>query len=171
MDAMNFAAGLVIRDRYTRAAKGGTTIGGKFYRGGQFCPAALPDDLASLLAPEVSPRITRQTIAGFVYAVAPAPWGLDLHRIDTNHTYSVRAEAGRVTCTCPDYAHRKAGTSALCKHGKAMVDAGVIKAPTPAVLVPFALRVADTPAPVATPRRARFVPSADDFADAARLFG
>jgi len=55
MDALNFTAGITKERWGCRAAKGGVTIGGKFYKGGQFCPDSLSDDMVALMTCPASP--------------------------------------------------------------------------------------------------------------------
>lgn len=71
-----------------------------------------------------------------------------------------RGADGLIRCDCPDYEFSKAGTSSLCKHGTACVEAGLIEAPAPVAnpgpvnrvghLLPRAVPVAKIE-PVATP--------------------
>ncbi len=158
------------RERHgLRAPKGGCTVGGKVYKGGQFC---LPYDVANPHGePDLAP--TRTAIHGFVYTVKPIPAGecgsvaFAMHRIDTNHTYHiVRDGFGEVTCSCPDFELRRAGTGQPCKHGRKLIELGLIEAATP--LPRRTPPVAPTAIPA--PRRRRFEPTPEEMAEAAQIF-
>jgi hypothetical protein len=43
--------------------------------------------------------------------------------------YDVTTDEGRVTCTCPDYRHRRRDAGETCKHGDALVLLGMLPAP------------------------------------------
>jgi hypothetical protein len=205
-----------------RAPKGGCTVGGKLFKGGQFCLPFDPENPHGLEvettapalepAPEnprdswpiwtdeerwaiteppgsgldltgFAPRIdgpapVRLSINGFVYAAREIPAGecgsvaFELHRIDTNHHYhDIRDHFGLVTCDCPSYVFTHEGTNGLCKHGRRLVELGMIPAPMPMLTAPA--RRASIPASVSSPapRHRRFEPSPDEMAEAAQLFG
>lgn len=52
-----------------------------------------------------------------------------LTKSDGSHYNVVRTRLGSVECDCPDYTYRREGTACMCKHGAALVDAGLIRAP------------------------------------------
>src|SRR5207302_638398 len=53
---------------------------------------------------------------------------------DPDATYDVsRGPDGLVACTCGDYTYRHAGTASTCKHGSAVVEAGLLDAPAPVI--------------------------------------
>lgn len=153
-----------------RAPKGGmvSSVNGRFYRGGWFMPM-LP---ATPPAPSIP---TRVAIAGFVHLLAPRAIDASIGTVafalantDTGHTYHVHRDThGEVCCDCPDFTLRRAGSGKSCKHGKALVDLGLVPATTPRVLPTFANREAPAPAH----RWARFIPGPDDFEAAATLMG
>ena len=140
MTTINFSVGIVKATpaRYgIRAPKGGCTVNGRTFKGGQFC---LPFDPANPhgkpAAPVIVPAPAKVAITGFTYTVREIPAGecgtvaYRMHRIDTNHTYDViRNHFGEVTCDCPDYECRRAGTGQMCKHGAKLVELGMIPAP------------------------------------------
>ena len=158
--------------RQLRAPKGGCTVAGKIYKGGQFCLPYDPANPHGEPAVEVAPAPVKVAIHGFTYTVKKIPAGecgsvaFEMHRIDTNHTYHViRDGFGEVTCSCPNFEMRRAGTGVPCKHGRKLIDLGLIVASVP--------RRETTPAPVAipAPRRRRFEPAPEEMAEAAQLFG
>jgi hypothetical protein len=160
------------RNRYgVRAPKGGITIRGRFFRGGCFCWNA-PADPATPPAPSAP---TRVSIAGFVHLLAPqaidpsiGTVAFALANTDTGHTYHVHRDThGEVCCDCADHTLRRAGSGRPCKHGKALIDLGLIPAPTPRTLPTFANRQAPAPAH----RWTRFIPSDADYEAAAALMG
>jgi hypothetical protein len=81
------------------------------------------------------------TIADKSYDVEKLPDGPDgekVVRLSAHHSaagvYDVsRGNDGLVRCDCPHYTFRLEGTTALCKHGDAVVRAGMIGAPAPVV--------------------------------------
>jgi hypothetical protein len=151
MTTIDFSIGIVkpITTRYgIRAPKGGCTVTGRTFKGGQFCypfdasnphsqPIAAP---APVVVPAASPTPFKVAINGFTYTVReidPGECGtvaFRMHRIDTNNTYDViRNHFGEVTCDCPDYEMRRAGTGQICKHGSRLVELGMIPAPSHSV--------------------------------------
>jgi hypothetical protein len=67
----------------------------------------------------------------------------------------IRTHAGLVECDCPDYEARHRGLDCLpCKHGKALVELGLIDAPRPQMPTSNvrAARLAEAPGPVANRR-------------------
>src|SRR4051794_10435377 len=94
----NFTAGIIVTDRYCRAPRGGTVIGGKLYKGGQFTPNCLPDDMAALLA-DAPPAPARVGIAGFTYAIRPlaihpeiGSVAFAMHKVETDQGYAVHRD-------------------------------------------------------------------------------
>jgi len=170
-----------------RAPRGGCTVAGKLYRGGQFCR---PFDPANPHGVEATPSVTLPasvSIHGFVYEVKPVPVApeigsvaFDLHKLDTGNNYVVmRSAHGLVLCDCGDYLFRHAGTGAMCKHGSRLVELGMVPAPTP---IPTTVGRREffghvsayrntTPTRSITPHRRRFEPSPEEMAEAAQLFG
>jgi hypothetical protein len=109
----------------------------------------------------VTARVESVTIKGQVYAVEPIPPGEDgtaayvLTKRDGTSYAVIRTHAGLVECDCPDYEARHRGLDCLpCKHGAALVDAGLIDAPRPAMPTANvrAARLAEAPGPVANRR-------------------
>ena len=146
-----------------RAPRGGITLDGVFIPGGRFLPpGAAPalEDLATRAARRSTAEPLVIGICGYSYRVEALPIdpsiGADaysLQDIDRNRIYSVHRSAdGEVVCDCGDFTWRKAGSGSPCKHGRRLVELGLI--PTrPKVLPPFAQRAAleappaDRPAP------------------------
>jgi len=92
-------------------------------------------------APAVKP--TMLTIKGNAYSVSPinpVEEGTAAYRLDKQRgegVYDVvRGHDGLVVCDCPDYVCRHAGTAGLCKHGRALIEAGMIEAPCPIPVKP-----------------------------------
>jgi hypothetical protein len=76
------------------------------------------------------------TINGQAYHVEPtahAPGGTRSYRLakrgGDEAVYDVDAHADRIECACPSYQKSHAGTSSLCKHGRAMVMVGLVDYP------------------------------------------
>ncbi len=166
----NFAIGI---DRYRRAPKGGCVAGGKFYAGGQFIGNLAVE--VEEAQPEPAPVVVG--IHGFTYVVEgiaiPAEIGthaFEMHKRGTSTSYFlVRDNYGEVRCDCPSFEFRKAGTGEPCKHGKKLIEMGLIPSPTPRCLPPFKHRAeVTTPAKPARPRR--FVPTPEDCREAAMMF-
>jgi hypothetical protein len=155
-------------DRYgLRAPKGGCTVGGKVYKGGQFC---LPFDPANPHNVVVEAQPIKVAITGFVYEVAPIPAGecgsvaFSMHKTATNNTYHILLDNhGELTCDCPDFEFRRAGTGQPCKHGRSLIELGMVNPSIPA------RQPAASPSPSAA-RRRRFVPSPEEMAEAAQMF-
>ena len=89
------------------------------------------------------------TIRGVVYHVEPFTGqdGTQVVRLSKQggkgETYNVsRGDDAEVVCDCPDFEYSKIGTGQPCKHGRAVVEAGLLKATAP--------RIAD-PAPAVAP--------------------
>ena len=176
------ASSLIIAPRL-RAPRGGILVGDRRYRGGVFLPpAARPalEALARVAAAAASAGPVVVGIAGFSYRIEPRPIApavgsvaFSLHDLDRNRLHHVhRDPAGVVACDCGDYVFRRAGTSALCKHGRRLIELGLISATTPTILPPFARRtesVTSTPRS-GPPRPRRFEPTPEEQAEAARLF-
>jgi hypothetical protein len=80
------------------------------------------------------------TIKGQSYGVEEIPPGEDgtrafvLTKANGTSYAVIRTHAGLVECDCPDYEARHRGLDCLtCKHGKALVEAGLLDAPRPAM--------------------------------------
>ena len=43
-----------------------------------------------------------------------------------HHVVRLADDGHTIDCTCGDYTHRKAGSDARCKHGRALVEVGLI---------------------------------------------
>jgi hypothetical protein len=138
MSTISIPAGIVKPNRHgIRAPKGGCTVGGKLFKGGQFClpfdpahPHGQPAPVVVAPAPVVIP------INGFTYEVREIPAGecgtvaYRMTKRETNNAYDViRNHFGEVTCDCPDYEFKRAGTGRMCKHGAKLVELGMIPAP------------------------------------------
>jgi hypothetical protein len=169
-----------------RAPKGGCTVDGRVFKGGQFCLPFDPIDPHGVEA-LVETKAARVAIHGFTYTVREIPAGecgtvaFEMHRTDTNHTYHVvRNHYGLVTCDCPDYLFRHEGSAGMCKHGSRLVELGMIATPTP---IRSTLGVREFYGNVsvlrnATPTRTeypvrkpyRFEPSPAERAEASQLF-
>ena len=117
-----------------RAPKGGATspVNGRHYKGGWF----MPMDPAPVIPPAPVPVVI--AIRGFTYEVREIPAGecgtvaYAMRKRETDNRYDViRNHFGEVTCDCPDYEMRRVGTGSMCKHGRALVQAGYIPAPAP----------------------------------------
>jgi hypothetical protein len=87
-------------------------------------------------APAVKPTLL--TIKGNAYTISPiepVEEGTAAFRLDKlagDGVYDVvRNHDGLVVCDCPDYVCRHAGTASLCKHGRALIEAGMLAAPCP----------------------------------------
>lgn len=148
------ASTLIISPRL-RAPSGGLTVGDRYYRGGVFLPPSARPALEAAAAKaatvaEVEPVIIG--ICGFSYRLEPltiAPSigsvAFSLHDTARNRIHHVhRSIEGEVHCTCGDFTFRRAGTGEPCKHGRRLVELGLIPSTRPRVLPPFALR--STPA-------------------------
>lgn len=94
---------------------------------------------APTVNPARGPRAASLTIKGAAYDATPIDAGEDgtaayrLVRRRGGACYDViRTHAGLVECDCPDYEARRRGlTAEPCKHGRALVEAGLIEAPRP----------------------------------------
>lgn len=73
------------------------------------------------------------SIDGTPYQVQCKPPILSVRLISPRgESYTVQARGGRVACSCGDYVHRQAGTTAgRCKHGEACVRAGLLSPHVP----------------------------------------
>ena len=143
-----------------RAPRGGITLDGVFVPGGRFLPpTAAPalEDLARRASAAAARGPVVIGICGYSYrveplAIAPAVGSHAFALVDSERgrEYHLHKSIdGEVVCDCGDFAWRKAGTGQPCKHGRRLVELGLI--PTrPAVLPPFAQRAA-TEAPTAEP--------------------
>ena len=178
MDASN----LIIAPRL-RAPRGGILVGVRRYRGGVFLPpAARPalEALARVAAAAASAGPVVVGIAGFSYRVEPRPIApavgsvaFSLHDLDRNRLHQVHRDcSGQVVCTCGDFAFRREGTGRPCKHGRRLVELGLIPTTTPTILPPFARRTGSVTATPRSglPRPRRFEPTPEEQAEAARLF-
>jgi hypothetical protein len=126
-----------------RAPKGGATVNGRLFKGGQFClpyDPANPHGVEATPGPVAAPAAApvKTSINGFTYKVTeidPGECGtvaFSMHRTDTNHRYDIiRNFFGEVTCDCPDFEFRRAGTGKTCKHGQKLVELGMVPAPSP----------------------------------------
>jgi hypothetical protein len=98
------------------------------------------------------------TINGTHYDLRPIPPGecgtaafvLEKHA-DPDATYSViRTHAGLVECSCPDYEARHRGIDCgYCKHGRALVELGLLRAAKPEPIASARLTAPDAPQSVA----------------------
>jgi hypothetical protein len=184
----------IVRERHgLRAPRGGCTVAGKVFKGGQFClpydpinphgvevEAARGLDLTAFASKTmtVGPTPAKFSIYGFNYTASeidPGECGTvayRLHKIETNNSYDVILNHfGELTCDCPDYVARHEGNGTSCKHGRKLVELGLVPAPTP-IPAKAARREFTAAAPVATPapRRRRFEPSPQEMAEAAQIF-
>jgi hypothetical protein len=154
-----------------RAPRGGCTVNGQVFKGGCFCrpyDEANPHELPTV---EAKPEPARTTINGFVYTVEPArihpevgSVAFRMHKIDTNNTYHVHRDIhGEVVCSCPDFEFKRAGTGSSCKHGRRLVELGMLRATAPRTT---------EPAPIAaTPARRRWYRlTPEEMAEAAQMF-
>ena len=168
-----------VRPTRLRAPAGGLLVGDRQYRGGVYLPASARPALEAVAAKAATVARVEPVmigIMGFSYRVESisidpeiGDTAFNLHDTDRNRLYSVhRDQAGEVVCDCGDYVFRKAGTGSTCKHGRRLVELGLIPAPTPTTLPPFAARIADSAPTPARPRR--FEPIPDEIAEAANLF-
>ena len=115
-----------------RAPKGGaiSPINGRFYKGGQFMPMA---------GAEIKP--TRVEIKGATYevrAIDPGFAGVAAVEVRkfNGESYAVTLQAdGRAVCECPSYLYTHEDRGTCCKHGLAVIEAGLLRAPAPAVVI------------------------------------
>ena len=185
-----------------RSPRGGIVVAGRQYRGGVFLPeAARPavEALARVASAHAAAAPVVIGVAGFAYrleplAIAPAVGSVafSLADLDRNRLHHVHRDvAGQVVCDCGDFTFRRCGTGQPCKHGRRLVELGLIPATTPTVLPPFAARgvgTTDTPSVATTTdlpaavagfdrwardrmRPRRFEPGPDEMAEAAALMG
>jgi hypothetical protein len=115
-----------------RAPRGGCTVDGRRYKGGQFCRPYNVDN------PHELPTVE---IRGGLYLVEPldpGEFGVSAVRITKlagRRSYDViRRLDGLVECDCGDYEYRRRGTAEPCKHGAACTELGLLPV-APAVVV------------------------------------
>jgi hypothetical protein len=108
--------------------------------------------MSILLTAPAAAKADRITIKGLAYSVSkidPGEEGTAAYRLDKVHGQGVydivRTHGGLVRCDCPDYECRKAGTAELCKHGRALIEAGYLERPSP-IANPSPVLVAIKPA-------------------------
>ncbi len=87
-------------------------------------------------------------ILGYSYRIEPLPIApcigtvafslVDLDRKRLHHVH--RTIAGEVLCDCGDFTYRRSGTGEPCKHGRKLIELGLITSSTPTVLPPFSRR-------------------------------
>jgi hypothetical protein len=94
-----------------------------------------PNPMSILTASRPDVKPTTLTIKGLPYTVSridPGEEGTAAFRLDKVHgegVYDVvRTHGGLVRCDCPDYEVRHTGTAGMCKHGRALVESGMIEA-------------------------------------------
>lgn len=122
-------------DRYdNRAPKGGaiSPVNNRFYLGGQWMPKTNKV--------EVKPAIIE--IKGALYEVKTIDPGfagvaaLEVTKVVSGESYAVVLEAsGRVVCECPSYLYTHESKGSCCKHGIAVIEAGLLRAPVPAPVI------------------------------------
>jgi hypothetical protein len=94
--------------------------------------------MRTLLAPTPSAKATTLRIKGLAYSVTridPGEEGTAAFRLDKlvgDGVYDViRTHDGLVKCDCPSYVMTFEGTAGMCKHGRALVEAGYLDRPSP----------------------------------------
>jgi len=123
--------------------------------------------MSTLLATAAAAKTTL-TIKGHDYAaepIDPVESGSAAFRLvkASGETYDViRDHAQMVVCDCPSYVTRFAGTKGTCKHGTALIAAGLLRAPSPVPNAPASTSTSTrfrigqpAPAPVTRQDRAR----------------
>ena len=110
-----------------RAPRGGCTVEGRVYRGGQFCRPFDPANPHGRPAEPTRPAGIALNILGANYSAREIPAGecgtiaYAVEKWSTGARYDViRNHFGEVTCDCPDFEFRRQGTAAMCKHGNAL---------------------------------------------------
>ena len=141
---MNASTLSIARPARLRAPRGGLVFGGVYYRGGSYLPAAARPDLEALADRVAAVSVAEpieMTIRGSSYLVRSIlidpSVGTDAFEMvpaaRLSEAYHVcHDESGEVTCTCGDFTFRKAGTGEPCKHGRALVELGLIAPTQPA---------------------------------------
>lgn len=114
-----------------RAPKGGeiSPVNGRFYKGGQFMPTvAVVEPVATI------------EIKGATYTVRPIDPGfagvaaVEVTKLVNGESYAVVLEAdGRAVCECPSYLYTHENKATTCKHGVALLAAGLLRAPAATV--------------------------------------
>jgi hypothetical protein len=96
------------------------------------------DPMTSLLNAPAPAKTTTLEIKGLAYRVSPIDPGEEgtaafrLDKVRGEGIYDVvRDHSGLVRCDCPSYVMTFASTASTCKHGRALVEAGMISAPSP----------------------------------------
>ena len=173
----------VVQPVRLRTPAGGLVALGRSYRGGTYLPeSARPvlEAVAARVAQVALAAVVEIGIGGFAYQVRPVAIdpsvGSDAFHLGDpglGRSYFVhRDHSEEVLCDCPDFTFRRAGTGKPCKHGRRLVELGLIPSTTSRVLPPVASRSMESrPGMAPTPaRRRRFEPTPAEQAEAALMF-
>ncbi len=128
-----------------RAPVGGLFVEDRQYPGGVLLPDSARTALEAVAKVASHVALVEPVvigIAGFAYrldpiAIAPSVGSVaySLHDTARNRLHHVhRDNSGEVVCDCPDFAFRRQGSGQTCKHGRRLLELGLIPTTTPRVL-------------------------------------
>jgi hypothetical protein len=107
-----------------RAPKGGCTVDGQAFQGGQFCRPFDADN------PHELPTVEAKGSRYFVQPIDAGECGVAavrLVKLASGEAYDLlRTHDGLIECSCPDYEFRHRGTASPCKHGRAAIVHGLL---------------------------------------------